>query len=102
MLRFFGSEEGQRVQGESGAAIPAYEGLEQTWVDVFDQFDYRLNVECFVDMFDYSVQSVNNAYRSVWKPEVTENLLKIYSGQITFEEGMQAFQDCIREAAEDD
>ena len=41
-----------------------------------------LNVECFVDMFDYSVQSVNNAYRSVWKPEVTENLLKIYSGQI--------------------
>ena len=102
VLRFFGSEEGQRVQGESGAAIPAYEGLEQTWVDVFDQFDYRLNVECFVDMFDYSVQSVNNAYRSVWKPEVTENLLKIYSGQITFEEGMQAFQDCIREAAEDD
>ena len=102
VLRFFGSEEGQRVQGESGAAIPAYEGLEQTWVDVFDQFDYRLNVECFVDMFDYSVQSVNNAYRSVWKPEVTDNLLKVYSGQITFEEGMQAFQDCIREAAEDD
>ena len=92
---------GQRLQGESGAAIPAYEGLEQTWVDVFDQFDYRLNVECFVDMFEYSVQSVNNAYRSVWKPEVTENLLKIYSGQITFEQGMQAFQDAIREAAED-
>lgn len=102
VLRFFGSEEGQRLQGESGAAIPAYEGLEQTWVDVFDQFDYRLNVECFVDMFEYSVQSVNNAYRSVWKPEVTENLLKIYSGQITFEQGMQAFQDAIREAAEDD
>ncbi len=101
VLRFFGSEEGQRLQGESGAAIPAYEGLEQTWVDVFDQFDYRLNVECFVDMFEYSVQSVNNAYRSVWKPEVTENLLKIYSGQITFEQGMQAFQDAIREAAED-
>ena len=67
VLRFFGSEEGQRIQGESGAAIPAYEGLEQTWIDVFDQFDYRLNVECFVDMFDYSVQSVNNKYRSVRK-----------------------------------
>ena len=26
------SEEGQRIQGESGAAIPAYEGLEETWV----------------------------------------------------------------------
>ena len=64
VLRFFGSEEGQRIQGESGAAIPAYEGLEQTWIDVFDQFDYRLNVECFVDMLNYSVQSVNNKYRS--------------------------------------
>ena len=32
VLKFFGSEEGQRIQGESGAAIPAYEGLEDTWV----------------------------------------------------------------------
>ena len=102
VLRFFGSEEGQRLQGESGAAIPAYEGLEQTWIDVFDQFDYRLNVECFVDMFEYSVQSVNNKYRSVWKPEVTEILLKIYSGQISFEDGMAAMQEALKKAAEDD
>lgn len=101
VLRFFGSEEGQRIQGESGAAIPAYEGLEDTWVNVFDQFDYRLNVECFVDMFDYSVQSVNNKYRSVWKPMVTEALLKIYSGQISFDEGMSEIQNAINEAAED-
>ena len=32
VLKFFGSEEGQRIQGESGAAIPAYIGLEDTWV----------------------------------------------------------------------
>ena len=102
VLRFFGSEEGQRIQGESGAAIPAYEGLEQTWIDVFDQFDYRLNVECFVDMFDYSVQSVNNKYRSVWKPEVTEILLKIYSGELTFDDGMAAMQQALKTAAEDD
>ena len=73
-----------------------------TWIDVFDQFDYRLNVECFVDMFDYSVQSVNNKYRSVWKPMVTEALLKIYSGQISFDEGMSEIQNAINEAAEDD
>ena len=102
MLRFFGSEEGQRIQGESGAAIPAYEGLEQTWVGVFDQFDYKLNVQCFVDMFDYSVQSVNNKYRPTWKPDVSEALLKIYSGQISFEEGMQQMQDAIYQASLDD
>ena len=102
VLRFFGSEEGQRIQGESGAAIPAYEGLEQTWIDVFDQFDYRLNVECFVDMFDYSVQSVNNKYRSVWKTDVSDLLLKIYSGEISFEEGMDGMQEALKAAAEDD
>lgn len=102
VLRFFGSEEGQRIQGESGAAIPAYQGLEQTWVNVFDQFNYRLNVECFTDMFEYSVQSVNNKYRPTWKTKVTENLLKIYSGQLSFEDGMQMFQDAINTAAEDD
>ena len=102
VLRYFGSEEGQRIQGESGAAIPAYEGLEQTWIDVFDQFDYRLNVECFVDMFDYSVQSVNNKYRSVWKPDVSETLLKIYSGEISFEDGMADMQQALKSAAEDE
>ncbi len=102
VLRFFGSEEGQRIQGESGAAIPAYSGLEDTWISVFDQFDYRLNVECFVDMFDYSVQSVNNKYRPVWKPDVTEALLKIYSGEYTFEDGMAAMQEAVNTAAEDD
>ena len=47
VLKFFGSEEGQRIQGESGAAIPAYEGLEETWISAFDQFDYQLNVQAF-------------------------------------------------------
>lgn len=102
VLRFFGSEEGQRIQGESGAAIPAYIGLEETWVKVFDQFDYKLNVECFIDMFDYSIQSVNNKYRPTWKTKVTENLLKIYSGQLSFDDGMNAIQTAINSAAEDD
>lgn len=102
VLKFFGSEEGQRIQGESGAAIPAYIGLEDTWVGVFDQFDYKLNVQCFIDMFEYSVQSVNNKYRPTWKPDVQEALMRIYSGDSTFEEGMAAMQQAIWDAAQDD
>ena len=102
LLRFMGSEEGQRVQGESGAAIPAYIGLEDTWVGVFDQFDYKLNVSCFTDMFEYGVQSVNNKYRPTWKTQVSDNLLKIYSGQQSFEDGMKAMQDAINNAALED
>ena len=35
-----GSEEAQRIQGERGAAIPAYEGLQDTWLSVFDGFRF--------------------------------------------------------------
>ena len=55
-----------------------------------------------MDLFDYSGQSVNNKYRSVWKPEVTEILLKIYSGEMDFEAGMAAMQNALKTAAEDD
>ena len=53
-------------------------------------------------MFDYSIQSVNNKYRPVWKVQVTDNLLKIYSGDQTVEEGLAAMQEAVRKAAEDD
>lgn len=97
-LKFAGSEEGQRVQGLSGAAIPAYIGLEDTWISAFDQFDYRLAVENCTAMFEYGVQSVNNASRPNWKTQVNDILLKIYSGEITLDEGLDRMQKQVDEA----
>ena len=97
VLKFFGSEEGQRIQGESGAAIPAYEGLEETWVGVFDE--YPINVQPFIDMFDYCIQSVNNAARPEWKSEVSDTLLKIYTGELDLDSGLQVMQDAVDEAS---
>lgn len=97
-LRFAGSEEGQRVQGLSGAAIPAYIGLEDTWISAFDQFDYKLDVQKCVDMFPYGVQSVNNASRPNWKTQINDLLLKIYSGTLTLDEGLYAMQTLVDEA----
>lgn len=101
VLKFLGSEEGQRIQGESGAAIPAYEGLEDTWIGVFDQFEGKPDVQKCVDMFDYGIQSVNNAYRSVWKTKVTDELLRIYSGKVTLDEGLDNIQNSINTASEE-
>ena len=97
-LKFLGSEEGQRIQGESGAAIPAYEGLESTWMNVFKKYDYVLNVQKCVDMFDYGIQSVNNKYRSVWKTEVSEELLRIYSGKESIDKGLKKMNEYINNA----
>lgn len=98
-MKFLGSEEGQRIQGESGAAIPAYQGLEDTWIHVFNDFPYVLNVQKCVDMFDYGVQSVNNAARPNWKSKVSDELLKIYSGEHTLEQGLSFMQETV-DAAE--
>ncbi|WP_071429178.1 ABC transporter substrate-binding protein [Angelakisella massiliensis] len=97
-LRFLGSEEGQRIQGESGAAIPAYNGLEDTWCSAFDQFDYKLNVGVFIDMFDYSVQSVNDKSRPNWKSKVSDELLKIYGGTVDVDTGLANINTIINDA----
>ena len=80
VLRFFGSEEGQRIQGESGAAIPAYMGLEETWSTVFGQFDYMIDVQKCYDQFDYAVQYINNATRRKWKSTVADEMVRVYNG----------------------
>ena len=100
-LRFLGSEEGQRIQGESGAAIPAYNGLEETWISAFDQFEYDLNLEAFIEMFDYSVQSVNDKSRPNWKSKVTDELLKIYGGTVDVDTGLANINDIINQAIAD-
>ena len=97
-LKFAGSEEGQRIQGESGAAIPAYKGLEDTWVRVFDQYEFVLDVQKCVDMLPYGVQSVNNASRPNWKSHVSDQLLKIYSGEVTIDDGLAAMQKIVDKA----
>ena len=101
-LTFLGSEEGQKIQGESGAAIPAYNGLEETWVQTFADKGYQLDVQKMVDMFDYSVKYVNNPSRPSWEPKVEQAMLDIYGGITTPEEGIQKIQDLVTEAIKEE
>ena len=100
-LKFLGSEEGQRIQGESGVAIPAYNGLEDTWVQSFADQGYEVNVGNLIEQFDYSVKYVNNASRRVWEPEVEQTVLDIYAGTLTVDEGIQQMQDEVTQAIAD-
>lgn len=97
-LAFLGSEEGQKIQGESGVAIPAYNGLEETWVKTFADNSYEINVGGLIDAFDYSVKYVNNPSRPAWEPRVEQIMLDIYAGTVTAEEGIQKMQDSVTEA----
>lgn len=100
-LEFLGSEEGQRIQGESGVAIPAYNGLEDTWVQSFADNGYEANVGNLIEQFDYSIKYVNNTSRRVWEPEVEQTMLDIYAGNLTVDEGIQQMQDEVTQAIAD-
>ena len=50
-------------------------------------------------MFDYCVQSVNNAARPEWKSEVSDTLLKIYTGEMDLDTGLQTMQNAVDEAS---
>lgn len=97
-IKYAGSLEGQRIQGESGVAIPAYEGLEQVWVDTFQEFEYIINAEACIEMFPYGVQSVNNAARPNWKSKVSDELIRIYAKDVTLEDGLKTMQKVVDEA----
>nr|WP_243152310.1 sugar ABC transporter substrate-binding protein [Pseudoflavonifractor sp. 524-17] len=99
ILKYFGSEEAQRIQGEYGAAIPAYNGLEESWISAFDQFEAKLNLDIVIDQFDYCVQNVNNTSRPKWKAPVNDELIKIYSGQVDFDTGLANIQSIINNAS---
>jgi len=98
-LKFLGSEEGQRIQGESGAAIPAYKGLEDTWVNVFKNKGYQLDAQKFIDMLAYGVPGPNSISRPAWKTEVNAELLQIYSGAQTLDQGLAHMQTLINQAS---
>lgn len=99
-LKFLASEEAQRIQGESGVSIPAYNGLEETWVNSFAEKGYKLSLDDVVTQFDYSVKYVNNPSRPVWEPKVEETVLNIYGGDLTVDEGIQRMQEIVTEAIE--
>ncbi len=97
-LAWLGTEEAQEIHASYGSTMSAYDDIESSWTDAFDVFDYDLNVEACIEMLDYSVQSVNDKSRPNWKSQVNDEMLKIYSGEYTIEEGLTSIDSIINEA----
>jgi multiple sugar transport system substrate-binding protein len=87
-----------RIQGEYGAAIPAYIGTENSYINAFDNYDYRIAVESVMEMFPYGVQSPNNPSRPEWKPKVQDELLKAYTGRLSVKEALENMQGIVENA----
>jgi multiple sugar transport system substrate-binding protein len=65
----------------------------------FEDFDYQLDLDIVLDQFDYAIQSVNNASRPKWKTAVSDELLKIYSGEVSIDEGLEYMRNVVDTAS---
>ena len=95
VLKYFGTEEAQRIQGENGAAVPAYIGTEESWRSAFDAYDAKLDLDVVFDQFEYGIQSVNNSARPKWKSVVQDELTKAYAGTQSLDTALQNMQNVV-------
>ena len=78
-LTFLGSEEGMRIQAETGTAIPAYEGLEQAWADAVTVF----NAQVFVDQLEFGVMKPYSKATKQMENIINEGLRPAFNGDKT-------------------
>ncbi|SHF02961.1 ABC transporter substrate-binding protein [Clostridium fallax] len=81
-LEYLGSKEGQEKQGELGIAIPAYNGVADTWVNTSKNF----NTKVFVDMVNYAQIRPYSNSTAKWEDKATEILKKAYLGDTSIED----------------
>lgn len=82
-VEYMGTKEANDIQAKSGAAIPAFKGTEQAWVDGNKQF----NVKVYPEMLEYAHIFPNSETRSQWDAKETEIFSKVWSGDLSVEDG---------------
>lgn len=82
-LQFLGTKEANTLQAENGAAIPAFKGTEQPWVDFTKEF----NLKVYPEMLPYAVPMPASKTRDKWSQLENDVLSKVWAGQMTVEDG---------------
>lgn len=91
LIAFLASEEANRIQAETGASIPAYKGLGDTWVESITDFD----LSPFSEMLDYGVARPFNQYGLKSEVFEKEEMNKILAGDVSVEEGTKAIAEGV-------
>ena len=78
-VEFLGSEEGNKIQAESGVAIPAYEGTTDAWMKTQTKF----NSKVYPDMLAYGKINPYSKETDKWVTAEKEALLKAFTGEVS-------------------
>ena len=83
LLEYLGSEGAQKKQAESGVTMSAYIGTSDKWVDCAPDF----NLQAYLDMANDMVIRPYTANTKIWEDYSQEVMVRVYTGEITMEEG---------------
>lgn len=95
VIKYFGTEEAQLIQGRSGAAIPAYLGAEESWREAWEKFDCKINIDCIFEQFDYAIQVPYNSASPRWKSQVQDVLNQVYAGNQAVDAGLDELTEIV-------
>ncbi len=84
-VKFLGGQQANELQAASGAVIPAYQGLADTWVKAVPQF----NLQVFVDQAAGAVPYPVSRNTSVWSKDAQTTLDQIWAGKQELGAGAQ-------------
>lgn len=74
-LTFLGTKEAAEVMGKSGAAIPAFNGTQDSWYNNFPGH----NVKAYPDMISYGVQYPFSVTKAEWGDEEKSLIAELYT-----------------------
>lgn len=77
-VEYLGSEEANKIQAESGVAIPAYQGTTDAWIKTQTKF----NSKVYADMLKYAVINPYSKETDKWQTAEKETLLKAFTGEV--------------------
>lgn len=81
-VEFLGTEEAMILQGENGAAIPAYIGTEDSFVQAYSQF----NMQAYVDQLEDGVIKPYSAETVRWEDIENNALMPVFNGEKSVKE----------------
>jgi len=78
-VEYLGSEEANKIQAESGVAIPAYQGTTDLWMKTQTKF----NSKVYADMLTYAKINPYSKETDKWQTAEKESLLNAFTGKVS-------------------
>lgn len=91
---FASGEQASKIQAEAGAVIPAFNGLQDTWVKALPQYDLSVYVDAVKTAVPYPVSKKT----ATWNTLESEVLSQVWSGAVSPKDGLKQLNDEMQAA----